>query len=84
MTPLVVIVALVSACGGGGGTEKKDCVFSAMFNNINSQSGLDLFDDSDRAQMKQYDAVYLAALKKCGLTGSDTEIEREANKIMEN
>ena len=83
MTPLVVIVALVSACGGGG-TEKKDCVRAAMFNNIDSKSGLDLYDDADRAQMKQYDDVYLAALKKCGLTGSDTEIEREANKIMEN
>ena len=83
MTPLVIIVALMSACGGGG-TEKKDCVRAAMFNNVNSKSGLDLYDDVDRAQMKQYDAVYLAALKKCGLTGSDTEIEREAQEILKN
>lgn len=77
MIPLALTVALVSACGGGG-AEKKDCVRAAMFSNVNSTSGLD-FGDPRRDSLE---VVYINALKKCGLTGSDTEIEAEARKIM--
>ena len=80
MIPLALIVALASACGGGG-TAKKDCVRTAMFNNVNSTSGLG-FDDADRAKRDQYESVYLKALRNCGLTGSDIEIEIEAREIM--
>lgn len=97
MTPLVIIVALMSACGGGKNSEKDDCALSALGNlalnlpNYFDFVGSDLSDFTtkgmDKAQEEFESAIqanedrYRSSLVTCGL--SDSEVEEKLQQITE-
>ena len=89
MTPLVIIVALMSACVGGKNSEKDDCSLYALGNFVaNLPSYFDYIAGSDMTSAglekvdEEFDSAwqanldrYRSALVACGL--SDSEVEEE-------